>query len=323
MKRVTQLLMLLCLLVMGQAAWAQTGGTVTYIYADPQGTPLAETDAQGNVTKVFDYTPYGSTALGTPPNGPGYTGHVNDPETNLVYMQARYYDSATGHFLSVDPVAPKPGDAYGFNRYDYVNNSPINHIDANGREAACVSMAGHCGGVADHMMSIDDMIEVGRELYEPMGAEFPVLEPAEELMAAVTAGAEAVKVRAEAQIGDKVFVDVNQGARASADATKETLIADRVSAKAIKNGRDMPNGNMATAHAEIGAMQQAFDAGATQGAEMTMTVWGRVVCQYCAGDIPAMADAAGLTKLTIYENKSGSTLLWQPGVKSLQEVKTQ
>lgn len=67
------------------------------------------------------------------PNGPGYTGHVNDPETGLVYMQARYYDPATGRFLSVDPVAPVGGNLFNVNRYDYANNNPINNVDLDGR----------------------------------------------------------------------------------------------------------------------------------------------------------------------------------------------
>lgn len=112
---------------------AQQIGTVTYVYTDPQGTPLAEADAKGNIIATYDYTPYGTTALGTPPNGPGYTGHVDDPETNLVYMQHRYYDPATGRFLSVDPVTPTVANTFNFNRYDYVNNNPINHTDPDGR----------------------------------------------------------------------------------------------------------------------------------------------------------------------------------------------
>lgn len=74
------------------------------------------------------------------PSGPGYTGHVNDPETNLVYMQGRYYDPTTGHFLSVDPVALEAGNTFNFNRYDYVNNNPINHIDPTGKcvEDLCI-----------------------------------------------------------------------------------------------------------------------------------------------------------------------------------------
>lgn len=106
--------------------------TVTYVYTDPQGTPLAEADVNGNITATFDYTPYGSQALGTAPNGPGYTGHVNDPDTGLVYMQARYYDPVVGRFLSVDPVGPSAGNAFNFNRFSYANNNPIINDDPTG-----------------------------------------------------------------------------------------------------------------------------------------------------------------------------------------------
>jgi len=124
----------LLLLLFCSALHAQQAGTVTYVYTDPQGTPLAEADSKGNITATFDYTPYGTTALGTPPNGPGYTGHVNDPETNLVYMVGRYYDSATERFVSADPVSPETGNLNNFNRYSYGNNNPIVNIDPNGRQ---------------------------------------------------------------------------------------------------------------------------------------------------------------------------------------------
>jgi len=108
---------------------------VTYVYTDPQGTPLAEADAQGNIVARYDYTPYGNSvaSLGSPPNGPGYTGHVNDPETGLVYMQARYYQ-LIGRFLSPDPEGPTPGNVFDFNRYSYVDNNPITHTDPTGRQ---------------------------------------------------------------------------------------------------------------------------------------------------------------------------------------------
>jgi len=112
---------------------------------------LAEADANGNITKTFDYAPYGTTALGTPPSGPGYTGHVNDPETNLVYMQARYYDPATGHFLSTDPASPTSGNTFNFNRYAYANNNPIHNVDPDGRcadGASCDQMVQSYGAWA-------------------------------------------------------------------------------------------------------------------------------------------------------------------------------
>jgi RHS repeat-associated protein len=131
------LLLVLLWLIPALSALAGTP-TVTYIYTDPQGTPLAETDAQGNVTATFDYRPYGSQALGTPPKGPGYTGHVNDPETGLVYMQARYYDPLMGRFLSVDPDGPLPGDGFNFNRFAYANENPMRFSDPTGREVCGV-----------------------------------------------------------------------------------------------------------------------------------------------------------------------------------------
>ena len=109
-------------------------GKVTYVYTDPQGTPLAEADANGNITATFDYKPYGSQALGSPPTGPGYTGHVNDPDTGLVYMQARYYDPIVGRFLSLDPIPPSAGNIYNFSRFSYANNNPAVNIDSDGRQ---------------------------------------------------------------------------------------------------------------------------------------------------------------------------------------------
>ena len=107
-------------------------GTVTYIYTDAQGTPLAEANTSGDIIATFDYRPYGSLALGNPPNGPGYTGHVEDSDANLVYMQARYYDPVVGRFLSVDPKPPVAGNPFDLNRFAYVNDNPINNIDPDG-----------------------------------------------------------------------------------------------------------------------------------------------------------------------------------------------
>lgn len=122
----------LCLVGLLKVVTAHAG-TVTYVYTDPQGTPLAEADAQGNITARFDYSPYGSIALGTAPNGPGYTGHVNDPETGLIYMQQRYDDPSGGRFLSPDPVGVSPGNVLSFNRYAYANDNPVRFTDPDGR----------------------------------------------------------------------------------------------------------------------------------------------------------------------------------------------
>lgn len=71
--------------------------------------------------------------MGTASAGPAYTGHVNDVDTGVIYMQARYYDPAIGRFLSMDPVALDGKNLFGFNRYAYGNNNPVMNIDPDGR----------------------------------------------------------------------------------------------------------------------------------------------------------------------------------------------
>lgn len=107
---------------------------VTYYYTDPQGSVLARADDQGNIVSSADRRPFGEQALGTPENGPGYAGHVDDAESSLVYMQARYYDPQRSQFLSVDPAAVIAGDVTTFGRFSYASNNPLTNIDPDGRQ---------------------------------------------------------------------------------------------------------------------------------------------------------------------------------------------
>ncbi|MGQ7952189.1 VENN motif pre-toxin domain-containing protein, partial [Providencia huashanensis] len=135
--------------------------------------------------------------------------------------------------------------------------------------------------------------------------------------------------KVEAELIDKetgkIFKDTNQGNRPDyflGDKSRPTLINDRIEAKVEKNpSKYLPNGNMASAHAEVGTIQQAFEDGITVGRDMNMKVTKEPVCGYCRGDIAAMADKAGLKSLTVYEESTGKTLYWNPGMKSLKEKK--
>lgn len=109
---------------------------VTYYYTDAQGTVLAEADAQGNVTRQSDYTPYGREVIGASTSAkPGYTGHMTDPDTGLVYMKARYYDPDIGRFLSVDVFRASAGDPFSTNLYVYAHAAPSMLTDPDGRQA--------------------------------------------------------------------------------------------------------------------------------------------------------------------------------------------
>jgi RHS repeat-associated protein len=63
----------------------------------------------------------------------GFTGHVNDVDTGLTYMQQRYYDPVAGRFLSIDPVTTDANTGSSFNRYAYAKNNPYVYVDPDGR----------------------------------------------------------------------------------------------------------------------------------------------------------------------------------------------
>jgi RHS repeat-associated protein len=111
---------------------AGTSGSVTYIYTDGLGSPVARTDASGTVISRTRYEPYGYVASGVQPTI-GFTGHVNDVDTGLTYMQQRYYDPVAGRFLSIDPVTTDANSGASFNRLAYALNDPYGFVDPDGR----------------------------------------------------------------------------------------------------------------------------------------------------------------------------------------------
>ena len=100
---------------------------------EPARNGAGNADAAGNVLSTVEYRPYGEQILGVPEAGPGYTGHINDPDSGLVYMQARYYDPVVGRFVAVDPAVSEPGDVLSASRYAYANSNPVKYVDPTGK----------------------------------------------------------------------------------------------------------------------------------------------------------------------------------------------
>ncbi len=68
------------------------------------------------------YLPYGETRRqeDTLPTDLGFTGQREDGSTGLVFMHARWYDSALGCFIQAGTVVPGAGNPQALNRYAYV-----------------------------------------------------------------------------------------------------------------------------------------------------------------------------------------------------------
>lgn len=133
-----------------------------------------------------------------------------------------------------------------------------------------------------------------------------------------------IDVIARIEIDGKTYIDTNQRARAEkyANPNKPTLIAESVASKPpMKDGSPRPNGNMAEAHAEIGAIQQAYERGVTQGKDMVIYVQGKDVCGHCRQDIALAAEKAGLKSITVHavDKKDNPVIYdWKPTMKSIK-----
>lgn len=108
-------------------------GPKRWVLTDHQGsvTDLINT-SNGAVENRIRYTGFGTIASQTNPKVTtlfGFTGQQQDPETGLTYLRARYYDPATGRFVSQDPTGFSAGDV---NLFRYASNNPITRFDRTG-----------------------------------------------------------------------------------------------------------------------------------------------------------------------------------------------
>ena len=124
-----------------------TGGgsatTTRYFHEDHLNSTNVVTDYRGNVVQTLDYYPYGSqrinTSTGSNNEAKSFIGQVQDPEDNLNYLNARYYNSKNGQFLSedpqfwADPARQNLRNPQTFNSYSYASNNPIIASDPTGQ----------------------------------------------------------------------------------------------------------------------------------------------------------------------------------------------
>ncbi|HEV3006107.1 MAG TPA: RHS repeat-associated core domain-containing protein, partial [Pirellulales bacterium] len=109
-----------------------SAGSVYFDLADPQGTLRDVVDANGNVVDHLTFNSFGQTAYessSTTHHWAGFAGGHMDPDTGLVQLGARWYNPASGRWISEDPAGFGGGDA---NLSRYVGNGSTNAVDPSG-----------------------------------------------------------------------------------------------------------------------------------------------------------------------------------------------
>ncbi|MEV0638653.1 RHS repeat-associated core domain-containing protein [Streptomyces sp. NPDC050619] len=107
---------------------------LSYLSGDPHGTSTVTLDATTQAATKRYLTPFGTArtgGIGAWADDKTFLGKTTDPTSGLTYVDAREYDSATGRFLSVDPVLDT-SDAQSLNGYTYADNNPTTDSDPTG-----------------------------------------------------------------------------------------------------------------------------------------------------------------------------------------------
>jgi RHS repeat-associated protein len=115
---------------------------VSYFHRDRLGSTIAVTDESGGMVERTAYDPFGrrfdhnvSPLVDAAPLSSttvGFAELEEDPEVDLINMNARLYDPNTGRFISPDPLVGELLDAQTFNRYSYARNNPVTLADPTG-----------------------------------------------------------------------------------------------------------------------------------------------------------------------------------------------
>ena len=123
------------------------GEVYTYIY-DGHGTVRALANEKGEITDTYSYDAFGNLlkSTGSTANSYLYCGEQYDSTTGLYYLRARYMDTSTGRFISMDTYQGSTADPISLHKYLYANSNPVTYTDPSGYTS--ITMNDVMGGIA-------------------------------------------------------------------------------------------------------------------------------------------------------------------------------
>ena len=124
----------------GTPLTVQLNSTRYFYITNQQGDVEAIVSVGGYVKVKYAYDAWGNiiSVTGSMADTLGkinplrYRGYIYDTETELYYLQSRYYDPQVGRFLNADALVATGQGLVGNNMFVYCLNNPISFVDSSG-----------------------------------------------------------------------------------------------------------------------------------------------------------------------------------------------
>lgn len=151
---------------------------------DAQGNIIALLDSNGSVVVRYVYDAWGNHAV-LDANGADiadashignrnpfrYRGYYYDTETELYYLQTRYYDPETGRFITIDGIEYlDPETINGLNLYAYCGNNPVMYTDPTGTFFLTLLIGALIAGVISGTLNAVNAVRNGGDFFDGLGA---------------------------------------------------------------------------------------------------------------------------------------------------------
>jgi RHS repeat-associated protein len=110
--------------------------TPSFYGYDGHGSVRQLTNSTGAETDRYDYDAFGNVInqTGSTPNNYLFAGEQFDPALGLYYNHARYLNTTTGRFWSMDTEEGDDEEPSSLHKYLYASSDPVNRIDPSGHD---------------------------------------------------------------------------------------------------------------------------------------------------------------------------------------------
>lgn len=162
-----------------------------YPLTDGIGNTRFVTNYSGDKVKQYEYDPFGNIRSSSGVNDSNYrfAGEQLDPESEMYYLRARYYEPSSGRFITRDPVMGDLARPQTQNPYAYALNNPNTYSDPSGEYVPAIIFLGGaltlgglevggaiCGGY-NYLTSTSNPTLGGLGMHAAIGAQKAVESP--------------------------------------------------------------------------------------------------------------------------------------------------